>query len=63
MVSFVSACETMTGSCRSVPSLLRSSGWLLCPGVLGGGVDSKALELVLEGEDNAGLDGLEREDG
>lgn len=36
---------------------------MLWPGVLGGGVDSNARELVLEGEDKAGLDGFEREDG
>ena len=50
-------------SCRRVPSLERSSGWLLWPGVLGGGVDSNALELVLEGDERAGLDGFERDEG
>ena len=31
--------------------------------VLGGGVDSIAGELVLDGDESAGLDGLEREEG
>ncbi len=32
----------------------------LSPGVLGGGVDSTAGELVLEGEERAGFEGLDR---
>lgn len=52
----------MTGSCLRVPSPERSGG-LLWPGVLGGGVDSKAGELVLDGDDKAGLDGLDLEEG
>lgn len=32
----------------------------MCPGVLGGGVDSIAGELEPEGDDKEGLDGLER---
>lgn len=31
--------------------------------MLGGGVDSKAGELVLEGDERAGFDGFEREEG
>lgn len=59
-VELLSCC--MFCSWRSVPSPLRSTGGKLWPGVLGGGVDSKALELVLEGEDSAGLEGLDREE-
>lgn len=61
-LSLLSGYVTMTGSCLSVPSEDRSGG-LLWPGVLGGGVDSIAGELVLEGEERAGLEGFDRDEG
>ena len=62
MLSLPSAYVTMTGSCLRVPSEERSGG-LLWLGVLGGGVDSMAGELVLEGEERAGLEGFDRDEG
>ena len=47
-------------SCVMVPSSLSWMREPFRPGVLGGGVDSTAGELVLEGEERAGLEGLER---
>ena len=49
-------------SWRIVPSSGMRRDGALKPGVLGGGVDSTAGELLLEGDERAGLEGFERED-
>lgn len=54
--------DKTTVSCLIVPSPDRSSVGALSPGVLGGGVDSNAGELTLDGDERVGFEGFERED-
>lgn len=44
------------GSDLGKPPPAKSTGGFIIPGVLGGGVDSKAGELELEGDDRAGFE-------
>lgn len=49
----------LTVSCVTVPSSVRWLPGPVSPGVLGGGVDSTAGELLLDGEESVPLEGFD----